>query len=82
MYKIKYVDGDENIQGCLGSIDDIIEDNVIDYPGDSVGNFFEKRIDGGITDNTILSRNSLEIQSKIFRGLTKVINEDINNEIV
>ena len=82
MYKIKYVEGDENIQGCLGSIDDIIEDNVIDYPGDSVGNFFEKRIDGGITDNTILSRNSLEIQSKIFRGLTKVINEDINNEIV
>lgn len=82
MYKIKYVQGDENIQGCLGSIDDIIEDNVIDYPGDSVGNFFEKRIDGGITDNTILSRNSLEIQSKIFRGLTKVINEDINNEIV
>lgn len=82
MYKIKYVKGDENIQGCLGSIDDIIEDNVIDYPGDSVGNFFEKRIDGGITDNTILSRNSLEIQSKIFRGLTKVINEDINNEIV
>lgn len=82
MYKIKYVDGDENIQGCLGSIDDIIEDNVIDYPGDSVGNFFEKRIDGGITDNTILSRNSLEIQSKIFRGLTKVINEDINNEVV
>lgn len=55
---------------------------MIDYPGDSVGNFFEKRIDGGITDNTILSRNSLEIQSKIFRGLTKVINEDINNEIV
>ena len=82
MYKIKYVDGDENIQGCLGSIDDIVEDNVIDYPGDSVGNFFEKRIDGGITDNTILSRNSLEIQGKIFRGLTKVINEDINNEIV
>lgn len=82
MYKIKYVEGDENIQGCLGSIDDIIEENVIDYPGDSVGNFFEKRIDGGITDNTILSRNSLEIQSKIFRGLTKVINEDINNEIV
>lgn len=82
MYKIKYVEGDENIQGCLGSIEDIIEDNVIDYPGDSVGNFFEKRIDGGITDNTILSRNSLEIQSKIFRGLTKVINEDINNEIV
>lgn len=82
MYKIKYVDGDENIQGCLGSIDDIVEDNVIDYPGDSDGNFFEKRIDGGITDNTILSRNSLEIQSKIFRGLTKVINEDINNEII
>ena len=82
MYKIKYVEGDENIQGCLGSIDDIVEDNIIDYPGDSDGNFFEKRIDGGITDNTILSRNSLEIQSKIFRGLTKVINEDINSEIV
>lgn len=82
MYEMSYYADDENLQNCLADINSVQVQNNIDYPGDTTGDLFEKGIDGGIIDNTILSRNSLEIQNKLFRGLTRVITEDLNDEIV
>lgn len=81
MYEISYYETDPAIQGCLADANIETLSNI-DFDDSQEDEFIEKRIDGGIVDCTILSRNSLEIQSKLFRGLTRVITDDMNDEIV
>lgn len=81
MYEISYYEQDVDIQGCLADAN-IETPSNIDFDDSQDDEFIEKRIDGGIVDNTILSRNSLEIQNRLFRGLTRVITDDMNSEIV
>lgn len=82
VYKIIYYKSDKNLQYCLADLSLIPFQQNIEYPGDTTGELFEKGIDGGIVDNITLSRNQLEIQSKLFKGLTRVITNDMNQEIV
>lgn len=82
VHKMVYFQDDQNILGCLADIDSIQCPQNIEYTGDVTGEFFEKGIDGGILDNTTLSRNQLEVQNKLFKGLTRVITNDIDQEIV
>lgn len=81
MYEISYYESDPAIQGCLADAN-IETPSNIDFDDTQNDEFIEKRIDGGIVDSTILSRNSLEIQNRLFRGLTRVITDDMNDEIV
>lgn len=85
MYEIRYYENDEIVQGCLADINSVSMVNNIEFDERNSANsmeLFEKKIDGGIVDNTILSRNQLEIQNKVFKGLTRVITDVLNDEIV
>ena len=60
MYEIRYYENDEIVQGCLADINSVSMVNNIEFDERNSANsmeLFEKKIDGGIVDNTILSRN-------------------------
>lgn len=82
LHKVRYCKDDEVMKNSLQDSYDIEILNDTEYQGGLDTEFFEKNIDGGIVDNVLLSKNSLEMQSNLFKGVTRVTTEYMDAEIV